>query len=525
MSDREALRELGRLMTDPWWFIPRLRVTTKRGRVIPFDLHDEQTELLAALLASRQVLVLKPRQIGCTTLVMAYLLWRVLVAGQKLDVLSITHEGGALGRINLMLRDFHRNLPPQLRAVFPIGKQNGHEFELRLGTKDEAPTSMFRQTMAGGRGQGRSFTYQALHGTEVGFWPVGSAAMASSEADEATWASALSVIDDEAPVIVESTANGPSGLFYNLYQTATQSDDWAVLFFSWAQFKAYTKKPPPGFTPTKDEARLAELHGLTDAQLYWRRLKIEAMNGNVSLFRKEFPLTALEPFLATGSRWFNVERLNAYLAQLRPMARQGWRVFEAYDRNRKYYLGVDPGGGVGLDRSVLHVVRDDAMVTAVFSCDDQHPSAFAEVVAGASAEWGKARVLCEDNKYGATVNKRLRELRIPLWMAPRVIGGEPKVWWTDERTKATLLDYARLMIDNGYADIRDQVTVQECMHVREFPDGRIEGDEGWHDDHAMSLALALYNARVRTTTETTPDRDIMRARERRHRELGLKRGH
>ena len=44
--------------------------------------------------------------------------------------------------------------------------------------------------------------------------------------------------------------------------------------------------------------RLAELHGLDDEQLYWRRLKIAELR-NEDLFKREYPLTPDEAFMAS----------------------------------------------------------------------------------------------------------------------------------------------------------------------------------------------------------------------------------
>ena len=59
------------------------------------------------------------------------------------------------------------------------------------------------------------------------------------------------------------------------------------------------------FEPTPDEELLIKLHGLTPAQLVWRRDRLTLMGGDLVRFRREYPLTPLEPFLFSGTGWFD----------------------------------------------------------------------------------------------------------------------------------------------------------------------------------------------------------------------------
>jgi hypothetical protein len=61
----------------------------------------------------------------------------------------------------------------------------------------------------------------------------------------------------------------------------------------------YRAKAPEDFSPSSDEARLAEIHGLDNEQLYWRRLKIAELRSE-DLFKREYPLTPDEAFMASS---------------------------------------------------------------------------------------------------------------------------------------------------------------------------------------------------------------------------------
>lgn len=501
---------------DPFWFINRMTIVDKHGKINQLKLHWAQQDALEAMIKYRFTLVLKARQLGFTTLSAAFLLHRALfVADHDYDILTITHEMAACGRVNLMLKNYIRWLPTFLRPT--VIKDNAQEIVVRT---PDGRTCAFRQVMAGGRSQARSYTYRALHLTEAGFWPRGSAAHAGSAVDEDMYASALSTLhqDDWTRILVESTANGPHGVYHRLVLTAMDSDEWAFRFYPWFKFADYRRKPAADWERTDDEQQLADLHNLDDEQLAFRRDKIIDQGIGLTRFRKEYPSTWMEPFLVTGGVWFSYDRLNEWLAALgsQVIDRDGLRTHLDPEPGRKYFMGGDPSGGTGRDSGVWQIVRDDLRQACTFSSRDMQPAQFAEMGAKLYARYHTAPPVVESNSYGRAVLKRMAELGVPTWKDEK-----GKDWWTDPRTKAMVYDYARNVVDSGHVTLVDPLTIRECMNVREQEDGTIQADEGKHDDHPMALALALWCARRQYSAQTKPVLPVHIARERRHRELGL----
>ena len=82
-------------LQDPRQFFKFLRVFDKdKGKLVPFVLNDEQEELLDALLEHQKVVVCKARQIGCSTLIRAYFLWKSYVETQptRHAIISYTRD-------------------------------------------------------------------------------------------------------------------------------------------------------------------------------------------------------------------------------------------------------------------------------------------------------------------------------------------------------------------------------------------------------------------------------------------------
>lgn len=455
-------------------------------------LRPEQVEVIRALETHQNVLVLKARQLGVTTVVLAWLFLQALFSRDAYNVLSLAHDEEGMRRMNSMLSLFLEQL---LKLGFPIPTGDWNTELVTVGR------SALRQRMAGSRGQGRGFTFQALHATEVGFWPRGSSATGKKAtdahgADDDAWAAVNSTIHEQehVRVVVESTAESPVGVFHRLVKTARTSDEWKFLFFAWFTYPAYRRKLPMGWEATDDETELAELYGLDEEQLAWRRYMIIDKGFGLERFRREYPTTWEEPFLLAEGMWHNTENLNRMLAGIPTTAlnqKDGLRVYMQPEPGRMYYIGADPSGGVGRDEAAFVVLRDDWSTVAVFSHSRVGPLQFANVVAEVAALYNRARVLTEKNNYGAAVLKRLRDLGANLWVD---LSG--KDWWTDTQNKLQLASFCREQVDDGYVELLDPLLISQMMTIREQRVGVVGADPGSHDDLWWCLCLALWNARL-----------------------------
>ena len=485
-------------LLDPSYFVPKLCIIDEKMRRNTLkDLRTEQLQVIEAFKAARsggprRICCLKTRQIGITTIVLALLFHRALFTGDPLGTLSLTHEGNAVFRVNQMLKGYHGGLPGFLRP------QEGLPWNTEALTLGHNEAS-FRHGVAGGRGQGRSFTFSALHATEMGFWPRGSSATATTgAADRTVWASVLSTLHEggDSFIIVESTANGPGGLFHDLVRTARVSEEWTFLFFPWNTFAEYCIKPREGFEPTDEESELMRLYDLSLGQIAWRRRKIVDDAIGVTQFRREFPINWLEPFLLSGAIWFDGENLNKMMAAVPTTATDvnTLEIYHPFSPLHRYAIGGDSGGGVDKDWSVWQIVRDDNVQAAVWRSNKHKPHQMADKGAALSAIYGRAPVACERNKYGVAVIERLESIGANVWKDDK-----GKDWWTQGGrgggSKRKLYDFGAKLIDGGHMTLYDPVTISEGLHIREQKNGNIEADFGYHDDHMDALLIGAWAAR------------------------------
>ena len=75
---KDLKAELQQILEDPEKFIKLLHIPDKESsKRVRFAPNLEQLRLLKRLIGRRRVIVLKPRQIGVSTLIRAYALWQV----------------------------------------------------------------------------------------------------------------------------------------------------------------------------------------------------------------------------------------------------------------------------------------------------------------------------------------------------------------------------------------------------------------------------------------------------------------
>ena len=487
MNTRQAVEK----MRNPHWFVPRLQIIDRHGHHTTLGeagVFWSQTQFIEAFRTRKRILVLKSRQLGITTIATACLVHKALVSQGAYNVLTIMHEGEAVGRVNQMVRHYLTTLPPVLRPA--LAKDNMKGIELATNG------SVFRQLMAGGRSQARSFTFQAVHASEAAFWPTGSAARKAMSVDEEVWSSIQATLHEspETRVVVESTADGPSGVFHRLCMIAQQSEDWEFLFMPWYRDPSYQRQLPKKWERTDAEQDLVDLYNVSDEQLCWRRWKIEEQGYTVQRFRQEYPSNPTEPFMVGTGLWFDADNLQRQAAAIPPSAfsgRDGRHIYVEAEPFHRDFIGLDPSGGTGGDQGVVMVIRDDLVQCAKFSSRRASPSRLAEEAGSLSALFNRAPVLVEiNNRFGGACYERLLGLGVPLW---KDRNGKP--WMTTRPNKVKVLDYCRELVDGGHIIIHDPITVQELGKMREQRDGDVRADEGYSDDHGMALAFACWNAR------------------------------
>jgi hypothetical protein len=314
------------------WIQDSLQIIDKRGNLRPLVPNNGQLLLHAELQQQRmrdlpvRIVLLKPRRVGWST-------WSEAEAFHDIHhnpnwaAMAVSMDADSTDTIFAMTKRFQRYLPDSR----PTDNTNKKQIVF-----SDPHNSVFHAQTAGKVGVGRSFTAQFLHCSEVAFW-----------ADAKTQLAGLYQIVDDSPgtvIILESTANGIGGSFYDKYWQAKDHQklfpedfrEYRPVFFSWFDFPEYVLTPPEWFERTEEEDELVSLYNLTDEQLYWRRVKIAELDDDLSLFKQEYPCTDLEAFQSSGNPVFTPAQISSQEKHLVDCRTAVFREDEIDDVNRSF---------------------------------------------------------------------------------------------------------------------------------------------------------------------------------------------
>lgn len=521
----EVVEAYARVRDDGGLFVRRLWIQNERQKLVELNrLWPEQEAWLEALLAHRFVIGLKPRQVGFTTITTAFLWWKVLTSPNARRVLQMVNHEDTRRRLVKMLRVFLRTMPPELRPEVSANNDQVMEFVHNEGG--------FDRVLAGGGGEGRGWTYTDLHATEMAKWKRRTAANSSDDGSpttESTWGSALATMHDPlGHVIVESTGL-PGGLFEHLWTSSAREPDdpsdphWHRVFVPWSQVPRYQRPLNDAQalrlerSLTDEERRLQREYGLTLPQLAWRRDHTVEIGVSNLHFRREYPLSPLDPFRLAESNWFDQDVLAAMAAMVPELGRQTnppLRVFHEYNPRHRYILAGDTAGGTGRDEACGQVLRDDGQHAATWASRWASPTEQGEQFARMSALFGGALAIIEANKYGTGVIEHLAARGVNLWKDAdgndfHTSGG---IRWSSKRE---VMVHARNVFDGYLTAPQDLETVTQAQRVVEKPAGKIEGAGDTHDDRIFTYCLGLWALRDYDVGTT----DAFEAEVERHRQI------
>jgi hypothetical protein len=523
-------QDLGRILDDPREFIERLQIVTDMNeKRFMYPWFEEQEWLFTSLTTRRNTLCLKCRQVGFSTLTKGFTFWKVYTSPRPRQCLEVVHDDDAQTTFRKMTRRFWEGLPPGLR--FPMKPNNLYESGFPHND------AKFHRIVAGGGGQARGDTYTDLHFTEMAKYPRGSAAHANADTDTDAdmWQSANATVHvPDASVIVESTGNGPLGKFHDLWKIAKAdavrpNPTWGYVFVPWTQCERYQRPVPDPKALQADlnseERRLMGL-GLSLEQIAWRRWKLAQEGATPLRFRREYPLTDLEPFMVDAHGWFDQEALNELLALIpsatperRAILEQPVKVLVPPEPGRRYGMGLDTSGGVGRDDAAIKVWRDDLIECCVWHSSRASPREQGEMAMRIGGLFGgRERVTCliEANKYGKAVINAVEEAGSPgvtLWKDDK--GGD--FWSTGGRagdTKRELFVYGRELVRNQHVVYNYEESIHQAQQIVELPNGEIRGAGDAHDDLVMADLFAWWALKPYTRRPGTAEDERIRHRAR-----------
>lgn len=505
-----------------------LRIVDKQGGVTPLKLNrgqmilHEQLEKQLAETGRIRALVIKGRQMGISTYVEGRFFWKTTKT-KNANAFVLSHLAESTTAIFRMVRFFYDNAahpifrPPLSSSTTTTMVFEGLNSQYRIGTA--------RSTQIG-----RGMTNKFVHASEAAFYP---------NSGEIVSGLLQSVPAEGSEVIVESTANGAGGWFYEQVMKALRGEsDWIVIFIPWYWLPEYTKKTDPYFERTSEEEKLSTLYKLTNEQLNWRRSKIDEL-GSTELFKQEYPCTPEEAFLFSGRSFVEEDCLmdaerDTYTPYIEGSIKDGVVTQHAdgsykqwikhIDPDERYCIGVDVSEGLAHgDYTVAQVLDSLGRQVATWRLHID-PYDLGDQLCELGKKFNRAYIVPERNNHGLTTIRRMQELGYPnLFIEHKVDDAwSDKLtnragFYTSSKTKPLIIDNLAALLrkrDSGIADIE---LVKELRSYVIDDKGSTNAKAGCYDDRVMSYAIALFglntmprNRRTATTaTRYEPFDDVV----------------
>lgn len=514
----------------------------------PFVLTSAQEKFVALmidhLLVKRlplRLILLKSRQLGCTTLLLAFWVWLMLTHDHFHVMLIIDKDKHNLTKREMVV-SWLEYIGSKFECFPSIRKREEKILFFSNGSK-------FFFESAESPNPGTSEMIHVLHESEKPKWPNGRAAQVEESVTPGLPTGPMTIHVDE------STAQGIDDFFIKWDRTVRGKGSGGGLqvlpiFLPWMVSREYTIPAPDDFTFLNDDDELgdtiyaedtgeetllteqtyAELYGLTIDQVYWRRQKIkDTFKGVRQSFDQEYPTTPSHAWRHVRSGFFsttllrtigakylkkpvfvgNIEDLRGYtdvhtvclVSLLKPRLVSDphgalW-IYEHPQLHLEYFLGMDVSEGKMAtnehgeqepDSTVFHVEDQDGFTVAVWKTTLKPEEAWLPLCL-LGLYFNAAWINGERNGPGLVVLKNFVRTGYPRPLVnakPEGRSYEDRMWTTiGPGNRETLLIQLRAEIAKNPARVCDATLLDEMHTFVRRTTGRLvryEAAPGKHDD-------------------------------------------
>lgn len=330
MMTPEELKQAEKNICDPLWRLENLYwIIDKEGNRTQFKMNWAQKDLYKGLWHCN--IILKARQLGISTFVSLLYLDRCLFnSNVSAGIIAHTKEDSEM--LFRRVKFAYENLTPELLKLRTAKMDNARELQFNNGSLLRVGTSM------------RGSTLQYLHISEFGKI----CAKYPDKANEIITGS-LNTVAAGQHIIIESTAEGRSGAYYEMCRVAQDMQDskqplskldYKFWFFPWWKEKTYSISPegvpiPQDLRDYFNDLEQNERILLTAGQKAWYSKRAVTQGQDM---KREYPATAKESFETANE--------GLYYGSLMTRARQEGRIRKIYlDENVPVHTAWDLGFG------------------------------------------------------------------------------------------------------------------------------------------------------------------------------------
>lgn len=499
-----------------------IKIIDNAGNTISLNLNKEQNEFAETM--GKFNIILKSRQIGFSTMSLAYCLWNAIkYPNTAYMIVSLSAE--SVSTLFNRLKFANDNLPREkYKDKFPhTVRDNRNELVLTNGSRIQVASS---EGKSGNVGRGGTFNFILL--SEFAFYQQQQKVLTSVEQSLAK--------NSHSKIVIETSANGTSNMFFDLFMKSWKGNsNYKAYFYNWyadaykEQFRAdHNEAENWYYAKYKDRLSEQDLNeyelklyksGCNLRFLMWRKWKLGSME--LSDFQQEYPSFPEEAFKTSGYNVFNqgkiLDRMDNLLPELtysdlqselsemllKFIGKKGLLIYHLPKLHMKYYAGVDTASGSNKDNSTIAIFDSDGIQVARFMSNQISVYKFADFINEIGKFYNYAFLCVERNSYGLPVIERLRETYQYMNMYKHKTydkKGQKKLklgFLTTDTTKVIMIQDMKEQFEKELIQINDKETLQEMMIFVENANGKMGNKSGnYHDDLVIATALSLQGMKA-----------------------------
>lgn len=473
------------LITNKYLYIERLmKVVDKNRNKVPFRFNPAQKKMWPYIGPGKRLLVLKARQLGCTTLYIAKFLADCLTIPGTVSVIASENEHAtqrALAKAESLLT----SIPPEWKPV--VDHHSSYEFTWpELGSTMYIATA--RQNLLV-----RGDTVHNFLATEITRWPDPDGPLAAAEE---------AVPLDGGFIVIESTPFAEGDKFHTMVQASRRNQSaYKLVFLPWWIDPEYripmgsdlaldSDKGHLDYTP--EELELIEKHNLDEEQMRWRRRK---RSDRGLSFYQEYVEDIDGCFLTSGEMVLDGERLGEMAKHCYPAqgSFENTNVWFPPIEGSIYLIAADPTVGIHdkAAATVWLIGGEEGLQHCATLWGLYEPTIFAKKLMALGYHYNDAEIMVEFNGPGQAVLAEMKEYP-NLGRQPDLLKGGSKIrlgWYTTKTSKPYMIAQTSQAIYT--MEVHDIDIIRQLRGLRWYGQDVITVDE---DDLAMStmIAVAVY---------------------------------
>lgn len=464
-----------------------VEIVDKNKHTIPFIFNPPQIHYYRR--RTLRDIILKPRQLGFSTLVMGLFLHDTMFAPNTVSVI-VAHTDRDASDLFERVKFMFSSIPEVFRPS--VGRSNIRELYF------DRINSRFFIGSSEAKHFGISKTINNLHITEV----------SHPYYTEDFLISLMESVPESGNIVLESTARGEGNIFHKYYKDAKNKiNEFRTHYFRWFDHKEYQM---PLFEDerlilSEEENNLILKNNLTLEQIKWRSQKKARLGKK---FIQEYPeLEDEDSFIRSGSPVFDVDLLKTIEGDLpKQEPNEIWLggelfIYKVVEEGARYVVGADTSeGDINSDYSAAVVLRSFPLPIEMVALLHGRwtPDSLSEKLWKIATAYNKALIVVERNNHGHAVLLNLSNgiVRLGVVKYPSYpnlfIGFDRKLGWlTHSSTKPQMVEELDRALRNGvlYTTSRDFITEAKSFQFQKG--GKMGASSGSYDDIVMATALSL----------------------------------